>query len=101
MGMSSSVYGIRPPNERWRKMKEIYEACEKADIDPPEEVQEFFPDGEPPDPKGVVVDLSCFGPKYENHPSVTEYKGDMDEGFEVEIDKLPPDVKIIRFVNSW
>jgi hypothetical protein len=64
----------------------------------PKEVEEFFA-GKEPDEAGVVVNLkpSEKGPVQEYHPE--EY--DTIEGFEVDLRKLPPDVKIIRFINSY
>ena len=89
MGMSTWVKGIKPPDEKWEKMKAIWDACEKADIEIPEEVEEFF-DGEPPDDKGVVVEI----PKH-------EYTDDSRQGFEIYLNELPKDIQIIRFVNAW
>ena len=89
MGMSTWVKGIRPPDDKWKKMKAIWDACDKADIDVPDEVDDFF-EGEPPDEKGVVVDIK-------EH----RYSENSRAGIEVYIDELPKDVKIIRFVNAW
>lgn len=96
MSMSTCVYGIKPPNKKWKEMKKVYDACIEADIETPDEVNEFFNlfDGEEPDDKGVIFTLD----KYE---CCTEYRDDSCEGFEIEIDKLPKNIKIIRFVNSW
>lgn len=91
MGMSTHVVGIKPPNEYWKKMKAAWDACMEADVIPPQEVEEFF-DGEPPDEKGVVVDLGEFKEKY---------KGEAEEGYEININNLPDGVEIIRFYNSW
>lgn len=92
MSMSSHAVGIRPPNEKWKKMKAIWDACVAAGLEIPEEVENFF-DGEPPDAKGVIVDL-------DEHSGVEPYSADMRSGFEIHLDKLPKDVKIIRFYNS-
>lgn len=106
MSMSTHVIGIKPPDETWKKMKTAWEACEAAGIDPPKEVLAFF-DHVKPDERGVVVDLKYFcnpesePKKTDLHPAVTKYKAEMQEGFEVDVTKLPLDVKIIRFYNSW
>ena len=47
MGMSSHVTGFKLPDEKWKKMKAIYDACKVANISPPQEVNEFF-DYSPP-----------------------------------------------------
>ena len=93
MGMSTSVYGIRPPDEKWKKMIAIWDSCESAGINPPEEVLKFF-NGEPPDPKGVIIYLN-------EKSGVSEWKDGAAEGYEVDLLKLPKDIKLLRFVNSW
>jgi hypothetical protein len=97
MGMHSYVQGIKPADEKFREMFAIYKACEKNNVSIPKEVEEFFA-GKEPDEAGVVVNLkpSEKGPVQEYRP---EY--DTIEGFEVDLRKLPPDVKIIRFINSY
>lgn len=95
MGMSSHVVAIRPPDERWRQMRAVWDACTAAGIDPPSEVEEFF-DGERPDSEGVVIDL-----RHPRSDAVREWRNDHSEGYEVLLDQLPPDVKILRFYNSW
>lgn len=89
MGMSTFVYGFKPPDEKWARMKQIYEACEKEDIEIPDKVDDYF-NGNEPDPAGVRVDIPAEGWRDEN-----------SEGIEIEVEKIPKDVKIIRFVNSW
>lgn len=91
MGMSRNVCGIVPPDEQWMKMKAVYDACMKADIDIPDEVDEYF-DGRNPDDKGMQIDID---------DAVEEYSGDSEDGFDVDLSKLPKKVKIIRFTNSW
>lgn len=93
MGMSTYVVGIVPADTKFLKMKAIWELCEENDVEIPAEVVNFFND-ERPDDKGVRIDL-------EDTDAVSEYQEDSREGFEVVIDKLPKDVKIIRFYNSW
>jgi len=93
MSMSTRVIGIKPPDEKWRHMKAAYEACIKAQIPVPKEIDVYF-DYEEPDPVGVVVDLH-------SHDSVRSYRDDASEGLEVDLKKLPKDITILRFVNSW
>ncbi len=91
--MSTSVEGIVPPNEEWQKMKDAFDACEKAGIDPPSELWNFF-DGERPDDAGIVVVLT-------NAEFVSEYNNDMSTGVEVELAQLDPKIKILRFTNNY
>lgn len=100
MGMSSYVVGIVPPDETWKKMKAAWDACEAAGIPVPEPVRRFF-NGEAPDPAGVVVPLGSAWKAPEAGSAVQPYKGDAADGFEVDLAKLPPHVKRIRFVNSY
>lgn len=93
MSMSTHVVGFRPPDEKWQKMKRAYYACQVAGVLIPSSITDFF-DGVEPDPLGVEVGIL-------GHPCVSEYQKDGREGYEVDITILPPDVKIIRFYNSW
>lgn len=90
MGMGSHAVGVVPPDEKWNEMKAIWDACEKAKIEPPKVVLEFF-DYRDPDPAGVETSI-----EWEEWSD-----GNMSEGIEVEVDKIPKHVKIIRFVNTW
>lgn len=89
MSMSTHVIGIVPPDDEWQKMKAIWDACDAAGVDPPDEVAEFFGHQEP-DPKGVLVDIEA-----------EEWNGDAESGFEVDLASVPEHVKRLRFYNSW
>ena len=99
MSMSTCVEAIRPPNEKWKKMKVAYDACKAAGAGIPDDVDDFF-NGEPPDDRGVVV---CHVSKYDKElPDwVTKVDKEMQEGFEIDISKLPRDVTVLRFTNSY
>lgn len=91
MGMSMHAYAVKPPDERWQAMKRIWDACEAAGVDPPDEVIEFFGE-EPPDPAGVVTSLGAIARRWHGQDS---------EGLEVDLASLPPGTKTVRFANSW
>lgn len=93
MGMSTWVLGFRPPDDKWRQMKNTWDACNRAEVTVPEEVEKFFNYG-PPDDAGIKINLD------EKH-GVTEWNDDSREGFEVELSKLPKNITRIRFVNAW
>lgn len=93
MGMSTYVIGIKPPDAKWKKMKEAYDACEAAGVDPPKAVTDFF-NGEEPDASGVVVQIK-------DSKAVTEWHAEMESGYQVDLTKLPKDITAIRFYNSW
>lgn len=94
MGMSTYVRGFRPPDDRFGEMKRIWDACKAADIDPPEDVDEFF-ENEPPDILGTEVEIEdCKG----------DFETDYQNGFEINLNDLAakhPEVTVIRFWNSW
>lgn len=94
--MHSYVLGIRPADTKYKKMLTLYHQCTDAGVSLPPEVRDFF-NNEPPDPTGVVIRL----PASPGPGAVKEYHEDMLEGFEIDITKLPKDVTIIRFVNSY
>lgn len=93
MGMYTYVKGFVPPDEKWQKMKTIWDACESAGVSTPKEVGDFF-DWTSPTDAGMEVSLPG---------AVTEGKGshDMEQAWDVDISKLPKNVTIIRFVNSY
>ncbi len=89
MSMSTHVVGFRPPDEKYQRMRAVYEACERAGTSTPQEVLDFF-EGEEPSDNGTILPIDSI-----------EYKGYMSEGLEVDITSLPKGVKVIRFYNSW
>lgn len=89
--MSTYVIGIKPPDDRWKHMKEIFDRCKELGEEAPQFVWDFF-DGEAPQPDGVKVKIPHA--EYDN----SEHS---EQGIDVHIDQLPEDVKIIRFINSW
>lgn len=92
MGMSSYVVGFRPPDETWERMKTVWNACKAAGIAVPPSVDQFFDGTNPNDRPGLQVSVMN---------AVTKYTSDMADGFELDVMKLPPGVKIVRFVNSY
>lgn len=72
-------------------MKTIYEACSKAGVEIPEEVEDFFDGEEPGDRPGMEVKIT---------DSLEEWEDDSRSGFEMDVSKLPKDVKKIRFYMS-
>lgn len=97
VSMYSYVEGIMLPDDKWNKMKAVYDSCSIAGIPIPNEVNSFF-NGEGPDDKGIII-------AFERLKALGAVKswddGDMRVGFEVTLEKLPPGIKIIRFVNSY
>jgi len=97
MSVTTYVKGFRPPDTKFKKFAAIWKQCGDAGVSPPKEVDDFF-QGVDPDPKGVEVDLPNSG----KLACVSEWTdGDMEQGIEVDVTKLPKDVTILRFVNSY
>ena len=92
MGMSTHVVGFRPPDERWNAMKAIWESCETAGVHIPEDVEKFFGHESPSNRPGAEVELG---------EALTDYSEDSCDGYELDITKLPKDVRIVRFYNSY
>lgn len=96
MSMSTHIVGFTPPGEEWNRMKAIWDACKGAGVQVPEEVLRFF-NWEEPDIRGVKFEET----QLINSGVVTLWKEDMREGYEVEVAKIPPGVKVLRFFNSF
>jgi len=88
------IEGIREPDDRWRQMKAIYDACRAAGVAPPDEVEEFF-NQEAPDEAGIKVWLSGGADQI-----TREWKSDTDYGLEFDVADLPPQITKIRFYLS-
>ncbi len=93
MGASTNVVGFKPADEKWKKMKAVWDSCEKANICIPTSVVEFF-NGDTPDSSGVLIELL-------KHPCCEKYSAEMKDGYEIDVSKLPKDVKIIRVYTSY
>ena len=93
MGMHTHVVGFAPPDDKWKQMRAIYDSCSEAGVKVPEEVMEFF-NWEEPVESGIKVDL-------EKHDCVSEYKAEMQSGYEIDLRKVPANVQFIRFYNSF
>lgn len=91
MSSTPNWVGFRPPDDKWKRMKAVWDACEAADLSIPNEVLLFFNE-EAPDPAGVEIDIGEW---------VTAYEGDGKTGWDVDLTSIPSDIKMIRFFESW
>jgi hypothetical protein len=89
--MSTYVMAFKGQDEEWSNMKNVYEACQKANIAVPEEVMEFFENKKP----------SIYGANVDIKSATSKWNEDMQEGLEVDLTELPDGVRFIRFINSW
>jgi stress response protein SCP2 len=91
MSMTKYVQGIVPPDEKFKKMLALYRQCEEANVSIPKEVRNFF-NNEEPNEAGVMINLKALA---------KEDGDDSREWIDVDLTKLPPEIKKIRFVMSW
>lgn len=89
MSMSTWVIGFVPPDDEWKKMADVWFACKAAGVEVPHAVEMFFDEGEP-DPHGQEIQLPH-----------RDWSAEMRNGIEIDVAKIPPKVKIIRFYNSY
>jgi hypothetical protein len=94
--MSTFIYGIKPVDDKYKKMKNIHDACREAGVCIPKEVTDFFEDGEP-DCNGIKVELFIA----EATESVREFRTDEGEGWYIDINKLPSDIKMIKILQTY
>ena len=87
MSVSLSVNGYKPADEKWAKMKEIWDTCKSLGFQPPKEVCTFF-DGEPPgDKPGMECSLG---------DSISDWCSEYESGYEIDVSKIPVDIRVIR-----
>lgn len=101
MGMSTCVVGVRDLDGAFAKMLSAKLACEAAGVGYPPEVDAYFT------VDGCVSsgeDESYLREQMETidiDGAVSKCGGEMQDGFQVDLSKLPNGVKSVRFVNSW
>lgn len=89
------VTGIIPKDDKWDRMAQVYRACKSANVEMPDEVDEFFGYGEiSPDDDGPVADIDEYLVEYVNQES--QYSG-----YDIELAELPSNIKTIRVYQSW
>lgn len=91
MSMSTHAVGIRPMDDRYKSMLAIYDSCRKLGISTPREVDEFF-NHEVPNSNGVIVNIE---------DATRVWETDYCQGLEVDVSKLPSNVTVVRFFNSY
>jgi hypothetical protein len=90
MGMSTYAEGIIPADDKYKKMFHIFSECKSVGIEAPKAVMDFF-GGEEPCEAGVVVRLT----------EVSKFTTECSEGLTLDVDKIPENVRTIRFVNLY
>lgn len=93
MSATYSVYGVKQTDDRFHKMKAIYDTCQEAGVEIPSEVYEYFNHEEPND-TGIVIRLS-------EEPYVTQFHKPGTSGFDVKLSDIPKGLTHIRFKMSY
>ena len=97
MSVNLYVSEVIPADEKYNKMLSILNACKELNISPPDEVAEFFDHNGSPNIDGYETSYSSYG-KLPNY--IKNWEDNYRSGFEIEVDKIPKKVKIIRCYNA-
>ena len=92
MSTSMHAVGFKPADEKWKRMKAVWEACDLAETQVPDSVLEYFDDERPGDKPGMEVALG---------DSCKEWNAEMEQGYEIDITNVPEGVRFIRVYNSY
>lgn len=92
MSMSTHVNGFRPPDAEWEKMLRAWQACEAAGVPVPQELWDFFGGEKPGSKPGATIDIG---------DAVEELSEDATNIYQVDLTKIPDNLRYIRFTNSW
>jgi hypothetical protein len=98
MGMHTSVEVYCELPAKWEKLMAVKAACDAADISYPKEISDIFDKEIILRDKYVRIEVAS---KREKQRGVSHFAENGTDGFEVYLNELPPDVKLIRFVNSY
>lgn len=97
MSMSTHVKAFRDMDGEFARMLEAKKFCDARKLSYPKEVDEYFQGDADLNEQSLrnqflEVDIST---------AVVEWCDESSEGYEVEVTKIPKEVKTIRFFNSW
>ena len=96
MSMSTSLDGLIPlTDKKTIQMLQVRKACEEAGVKTPPEIFEYFKGKDVDD----TEDALCVGLK--NHACCKESGRRDEDGWLIDLSKLPEGVKFIRFANSY
>ncbi len=101
MSMSTWVKGIRDLDGQFAKMAAIKAACEEAKVDYPKQVKEYFNRVSGHDVGEHISLLRQEAEEVDISEAVEETSPGSYNHYTVDLFKLPPDVKAIRFSNGW
>ena len=94
MSMSTYIKAFIPDTDKeYQKHKMIWEVCDEANVSLPKETEEYFKGYNEPEEKLEVVLIKNI--------HYCNYDADSQNGFEVDLTKLPEGVTKLRFINSY
>lgn len=98
MGMSTNIVAFIPDtDETYQKHKKVLLACLEADVELPKTTAEYFNYSYPQE--CALEEKLTFDLKEGEHYQI--FKNDWSRGFEIDLNKIPKEVKTIRFYNSF
>lgn len=101
MSSSTHIVGVRDLDAEFAKMLEIKHLCEKNGVSYPKEVEEYF-DTDDTTVEDDEDDLRSAMEEIDIDRAYAKMDyNEMQDCWEVDLSLLPPDVKSIRFINSY
>lgn len=91
MAMVVNIIGLESDDDTYQKMRDVYYACDKANIEPPEEVLEYF-NFEPPKDEPPQIDIS---------ECITKRDVEYTDSWEICVSKIPVTTSFIRIDISY
>lgn len=99
--MSTHIVGFKDRTEHDKHLR-VLEVCREAGVSVPRETAAYLGD----DSEGISPDAWS---EYEIEERlqtglgacVSNFNREMEEGFEIDVDSIPSDVKVIRIYNSY
>lgn len=102
------IYGVKPQDEEWLRMKAVFKSCLAAGVEVPKKVLDYFNfDAVAEDgisDEGLIVTLADFNGSH--HRAVTRsdcssHSEKMEDEYVVDLTKLDPEIKAIKFVITY
>lgn len=97
MSMSTYITALRDMDGKFKDMLEIKRFCDRKKVSYPKEVIEYFGNNLGESEEYMIQEM------LEVRIPQKEFSDDRvnGSGIEIQVKDIPPEVKVIRFVNSW
>jgi hypothetical protein len=89
--IATCIFDAKPLDEKGKRYAVAWRACQAAGIEIPSHVSDYFHNNR------TQPDLEMFLEDLRLHPAVKPYADDRCAGYDVDISKLPPGCKTLRF----